>query len=317
MGVDTSEDCRSLTVAAVVVTLQKEEDTVACLTSLLESSLRPNRILLIDNGSQDGSIDRLARRFADRPAVEVHRNERNVGYAAAANQGIRRALDGTDAILLMNDDAELPATALEELAGGLIRHPEAGVAVPRIVLASDPETTWRGPSRFSWFKAGAVDPERGRSEGRRSDGDRWVEMATGCVALARTDTFRRVGLFDERFFLYGEDTDFLFRVQRAGMRILFASRAVALHRVPEAEIRPRSSFSALHMARSHVLVIRKHARGLLRIYAIAVHFLVHTPCVIVRVMRRSGLRTAVGWLRGSIEGLRARIGDGEAGSGSE
>jgi len=316
MGVGKPEDCKSLTVAAVVVTLEKEEETAACLTSLLESSHQVDRIILVDNGSQDGSIDRLARRFASRPSVEIYRNARNVGYAAAANQGVRQVLDEVDAILLTNDDAELPPTSLPALVDGLVRHPEAGVAVPRIVLASDPEMTWRGPSRFSWFKAGAVDPERGRSDWDSSLSDQFVGTATGCVALVRSETFRRVGLFDERFFLYGEDTDFLFRVRKAGMRVLFASGTAVRHRVPTAEICPGSEFTAYHMARSHVLVLRKHARGPLRLYAIAVHLLVHTPGVAVRMLRHSGLRAVGGWIRGSFDGLRENRNEREEGSES-
>lgn len=291
-------------ICAVVVTREKEADAANCLSSLLESDYPLSRILLIDNGSRDGSIERLAERFASRPQVEILRNEENLGYAAAANLGIRRAA-GADLVLLINDDAELRRETLGRLVEALVSRPEAGLAVPRIVLAKDPTVVWRGPVRFSWIKVGAVDPERGGSVDRASVDDRCVRLATGCVLLVRSETIERLGFFDERFFLYGEDADYCFRATAAGICILFAARAVALHRVERTEPVPTSVFSAFHMGRSHVLLIRKHAAGARRVFALSVHFLAHTALLAVRLRRFTGAwRPLLGWIRGSFDGLR-------------
>jgi len=307
------------TVCAVVVTREKEADAATCLRALLESETPLSRIILIDNGSRDGSIDRLARQFVDRRRVEILHNDENLGYAAAANLGVRRAT-GADFVLLINDDAELRPETLGALVDAMIARPEAGLAVPRIVLASDPAIVWRGPSRFSWLKVGARDPERGRPI-RPMDGTaRCVQLVTGCVLLARTETFERLGAFDERFFFYGEDADYCFRAGQAGVCILFVGGATALHHTAGVDPVPASAFSAFHMARSHVLLIRKHATGLRRIYALAVHVVAHTALLAIRLIRtgRSWMPLG-GWLRGSLDGLTAgdlsrRSGSAESGA---
>lgn len=295
-------------VAAVVVTYENERDTADCLTSLLASDYPIGRIFLVDNGSRDGSIDRLRIRFREDPKLEILCNEENLGYATAANLGIRRAMDIASHVLLINNDAELAAGSLGILVDELSNHPEAGLAVPRIVLSSNPDIVWRGPSRFSWLRAGAIDPERGRVVGRASQPSRCVELATGCVILVRRDTFERVGLFDEGYFLYGEDTDFCLRSREAGICLLYVSQAVARHRVDRTEPTPTSAFTAFHMARSHVLVIRLHARGIVCGYALAVHWLAHTLVIALRAtFRGHGRHPVVGWIRGSIEGMRVPI----------
>ena len=132
-------------------------------------------------------------------------------------------------------------------------------------------------------------------------------MATGCVLLVRAETFERLGTFDERFFLYGEDTDYCLRAQRAGVCVLFAGRATALHHVTRTDPVPSSAFSAFHMARSHVLLICKHATGLRRAYALAVHLLAHTALLAVRLIRLGGgWHPLGGWLRGTLDGLTTR-----------
>ena len=299
---------RRFRVAAVVVTMEKEGEAAACLTSLIGGSYPLVRVVVVDNGSRDGSLARLQRRFADRPMVEFVCNPENIGYAPAANAGIRRTLHDVDAVLLVNDDAELAADALSRMVTELRASSAVGFAAPLIAYKRAPHLVWSGQPRYSWLKGGLIDPQRNRPVPLDRAIPRRADIATGCVLLARASTLQEVGLFDEELFVYGEDMDLLLRARRAGWGIVRVPQAQAWHSVDCRHLRVRSVMGAHHLGRSHVVVIRKHAPRGVRAFALAMHWLVHGPVVGWRMTRAAhSLRPLVAWVRGSIAGHRLPI----------
>jgi GT2 family glycosyltransferase len=227
-----------------------------------------SRIVFVDNASADGTVELLRDRQRSHAAVEIVEMGRNAGYAAAVNAAFA-SLPGSD-VLLVNPDVDLDGPwQIETLARFLARERTVGVVAPRLV-GEDGEAQ---PSarRFPSLPAllgtlpavGRVGPLR-RSYERytapaRSTLPHTVDWVIGAAMLIRRAAYDEVGGWDERFFLYIEDTDFCRRCLRSGWEVAYLPSVAMRHRYPRAS---RSGDSVLSSrARRH------HVAGLARLFA--------------------------------------------------
>ena len=240
-----------MSVAAVVLSWNGREDTLACLRSLAGEQVET---IVVDNASEDGSADAVAREF---PGVELVRNDRNLGYAGGMNVGIRRALEqGADNVLLLNNDIEVePGTvaALVAAAAG------AAAVSPLITFADDPDRVWYAGASF--------DPRRGFNGRHRGYGRPVAEFtetvetdrACGAAMLIPRGTLATVGLFDEELFAYWEDAEWSLRAKRAGLPIRVVPAARVRHKV-SATTGGEGSATALYYSTRNLLEIsERHA----------------------------------------------------------
>ena len=184
---------------------------------------RRDRVVVVDNGSDDGTAEHLRERY---PEVQLVELGANMGFAAAVNRGIE-AGDG-EFVAVVNNDLELVPGWLEEMVAALREHPGAGSATGKM-LFYDRRDTIDGAGDFtSWY---AISAPRGRGETDHGqyDAPEPVFSACGGAALYRRAALDAVGLFDEDFFAYAEDVDWGFRAQLAGWTCRYVPRAVAFH----------------------------------------------------------------------------------------
>ena len=195
-----------------------------CLESLALQTAPPLEVIVVDNGSTDGSVEMIRRDF---PSTLVIRNTENKGFCAANNQGIDIAQG--DLIALLNNDAEADAHWLAALAGVLEGRPEIGMAASKILVHSD-------PGRID--KAGHLifldGQNRGRGTGQLDRGqfDKVEEVLwpDGCAAMYRRAMLSQIGGFDEDFFAYADDAELGLRARIAGWGCLYAPDAKVFHR---------------------------------------------------------------------------------------
>jgi hypothetical protein len=182
-----------------------------CLDSLAAQTLAPGEVVVVDNGSTDGSVA-LA---AGRPGVRVLELGRNLGFAAAANRGIAAA--GGEGVALVNTDVVLAPDWLERMVTALGSAPDVGAVACKMVDLDDPSVLY---DAGDVLRRDGVCEQRGRFE--RDDGrfDEPGEVFAACAgaALYRRGAVLDVGGFDERFFLYLEDVDLGLRLRLAGWR---------------------------------------------------------------------------------------------------
>jgi GT2 family glycosyltransferase len=187
-------------------------------------------VIVVDNGSTDGSVSYLRNHW---PRATIVETGANLGFSGGNNRGIDAALAaGADYILLLNNDAELRPGALEHLRSALQKGgPGSWAAAPKIVYRGDPGVIWSAGGRFDWWRGVSVD--RGTNEPDRGQYDRAeeVDFANACCLLVRGQAFHALGPMDEEYFLYFEDSDFAARIFRAGGRIVYEPRACVLHDV--------------------------------------------------------------------------------------
>jgi GT2 family glycosyltransferase len=216
--------------AVVVVNWNGRHLLDACLTSVLEQHPAPDRVIVVDNGSSDGSLAYLRTRWPQVVALDAGSN---LGFSGGNNLAIRDALAaGADYVLLLNNDAQLLPGALGELLAALEEAgPEVWAATPKILYRANPDVIWSAGGRFDWWRGLSI--HRGWDEPDRGQYDRpeLMDFATACCLLARARIFREVGLLDDGYFMYFEDSELSARAGRTGARVAYRPAAVVLHDV--------------------------------------------------------------------------------------
>ena len=259
--------------AIVIVSYNTREDLDDCLRSLHDAPPDVHHeIVVVDNASPDGSAAAVRSGW---PRVRVLDAGGNLGYARANNHGIRAT--SSDFILLLNSDTIVPAGAIDALLGRLRSHPELGAIGPRLV-DSDGEAELSfgrmvGPfaellqkckrsalaNNLPWLAS------RVRASFETPSVQDWVSGA--CLLVRRSDA-ERVGLLDERFFLYLEDVDFCASLRQTGRRIWFSPDIDVVHRRGRSGLTsPTATRTAYRL--SQLAFYEKHHRHwapLLRLY---------------------------------------------------
>ncbi len=220
---------RRANVSVVVVNWDRRDVLRCCLQSLSNQTVGGFEVILVDNGSRDGSPEMALREFSSgRPyALRLICNRDNRGFCAANNQGIATARG--DFVALLNNDAEASPGWLNALLRVFETNPDVGMAASKILVHED-------PSRID--KVGHLiyldGQNRGRGAGEIDNGqyDR-VEDALwpdGCAAMYRRRMLEEIGCFDEDLFAYADDAELGLRARIAGWRCLYVPDAVVRHR---------------------------------------------------------------------------------------
>jgi len=219
-------------VAIVILNWNQYEDTAECLQSLRRVQAPTFDVFLVDNGSTDGSAERLIAEF---PEVYFVRNTENFGYAKGNNIGIRKALEyRADYILLLNNDTVVRDNFLAELVNVADREPAAGILGAKVVYYDRPDLLWAlgGSLKRPFGRIHMSGRDKPASD--VSTGVREFDHVPGATMFVRSEVFRRNGLLDEDYFLNWEDAEFCIRVKRSGWRILAVPDSIVLHKVSRA-----------------------------------------------------------------------------------
>lgn len=232
---------RMATVAVIIVNWNGKDDTIACLESMTRLTTYNVQLttIVVDNGSQDGSVTLIRTCF---PHVTVIDNQKNLGFTGGNNVGIRWALDhGTDFVWLLNNDTIVDKNALSALVAVLDNNRD-GIAGSKIYFFPGREYhkerySGKDRGRVIWYAGGCIDWEnmyathRGVDEVDRGqyDTQKPTQFVTGCSMMVKREVFENIGLLDEKFFMYLEDLDFCLRAKRAGFQLLYVPTSVIWH----------------------------------------------------------------------------------------
>lgn len=272
----------SAAVRAVVVTWRGADRLGACLASLDAQTVRDRlEVLVVDNGSSDGTSELLAR---DHPDVVVVRTPRNLGFAGGAELGLR---DAPGHVALLNDDAVYAPDAVERMLDALEAHPAAGAVTARILLA---EPDGAAPRLVN--STGNVVTTRGTGGDRdwrtpvgQESTDPDVFGFCGGAALLRREALDAVGSFDPDLFLYYEDTDLSWRLRAHGWTVVHEPSAVAVHQ-HAASSGTGSALFRYYNTRNSLVVVTRHAPA-----RVALHSFVRQTAGAVRAVLRDGPTT--------------------------
>jgi N-acetylglucosaminyl-diphospho-decaprenol L-rhamnosyltransferase len=251
-----------LPVAAVVVSFNTAELLERCLHSVMDA--HPAEVIVVDNGSTDGSVAMAQERF---PQVRLITPETNRGYGAAANHGV--AASSAPAILLLNSDTTIEPDAPGSLGGYLAEHPTVAVAGPRLL---NPDGSLQRSARPYPSVGDTLLAETGlhlvvrRLPGIRErffrtwshDLPQRVPWVLGAALAIRRSAFEAVGGFDTGFFMYGEESDLCRRLERAGYEIHYAPVTSVVH-IGAASTRSRADAMRRERLVGHKRYLLRHS----------------------------------------------------------
>ncbi|MBI4227047.1 MAG: glycosyltransferase [Candidatus Omnitrophica bacterium] len=238
-----------------------------CVETVARLSGPSFEVILVDNGSHDGTAEWAAR---CRPDIRLIRNTENLGFAPAANQGARIARGRY--LLFLNDDTTVPPDLLERLVAPLEADPTIGSCQPKIFWMGRPGELDSLGEFPTWTGFLQHDGHRGRDVG--TDPRAVVEIFSpkGACLLVRRDVFERVGGFDDAFFAYCEETDLAWRIQLAGFRIVLVPGAGMEHRVGHTTTRTLPfSVIQFHSHKNRFAMYLKNLGGPLLCYVLLVN----------------------------------------------
>ncbi len=219
-------------VAIVILNWNKKEDTLECMRSVenLRSGLEHDfDIIMVDNGSTDGSVSFLKQNF---PTAQYIENPTNLGYAGGNNVGIREALrKGYSFILLLNNDIIVDAYMLTELLSVMLLDSNVGIVGAVNYYYKEKTRIQFSGGHIDWCRGNIYDITRHREDKGQFPQYRRVDTIAGSCMLIRREVFEQVGLFDERFFLNFEETDFCCRAGKAGYKVFTCMNAHLWHKV--------------------------------------------------------------------------------------
>jgi len=278
-------------VSLIIVNWNTRDILRDCLASVFAQTTGIDfEVIVIDNASSDGSAEMVKQEF---PQVILIENEQNKGFAAANNQGMRIAKGRY--ILLLNSDTIVLDGAIQKTLAFAEQHPQAAVvgckvlnpdrtlqptcfmfpSLLNLVLSSTylyklfPKSRFFGRERMTWWDRNDVRP---------------VDVVTGCFMLVRREAIDKVGMMDEDYFMYGEETDWCWRFQKAGWENLFFPDAQIIHLGGQSSKQVRQAM--LIQLRKAILFFLKKNRGMLHYQLgrclVVLFFLVRIPYWIIK-----------------------------------
>ncbi len=280
-------------VGIVIVNWDLADDTLACLESVFQMDYPAFQVVVVDNGSTDGSPARIGAAF---PQVTQIVNAENRGFAAGANLGLDWALaQGSAYVLVLNNDTTVAPDLLARLVAAGESDPQTcgepgrtiGILSPRIFYFDEPARTWHLAARWHrwlpmpvhvWEGAtfpltptlspegeGACPPPLGEGLGE-GDGSELTagvveaDFVSGCAMMLRRSLLEAVGGFDASYFMYGEDIDLCARAKEAGYRIVAVPGARVWHKVSRSAARA-SAEMRYWRTRNQIEVYRRYLGG--------------------------------------------------------
>jgi GT2 family glycosyltransferase len=256
-------------VGLVTVLFKSDAVLEGFFKSLSIQSFKNYHIYLIDNDPSDAT-DNLVVELANRYSIEAYthvRNPANYGVAKGNNQGIELSIgNGADYVLLLNNDIEFYQT---DLISSMVERAEKGedMIIPKI-LYFDSKLIWMAGGKLLKNKGYTTHVGEDQPDAAEFNIDKHFTYAPTCFMLINKSVFKKVGLMDEKYFVYYDDTDFIYRAVSLGYQIYYMSKLVVLHKVSSSTGGNETLFSIYYVNRNRIYFIKKNFNGFYKISAL-------------------------------------------------
>ena len=213
----------------VIILNYNGRDTIKeCLASVFRMDYPNFEVVIVDNDSRDGSFE-LAKNYF--PKAHFIKNEKNLGFAAGNNIGIRFALEKmADYIFLLNNDATVFKNTLSDLIKIAQKRESEKIGIfSPVIFKGDSKDIWFAGGKINWLRMRAEHKNLPQSPFKKRGGLIKTDYVTGCAMLIEKEVFKKIGLLDEIFFLYYEDADFCWRAKKEGFKSAVAAGAKVKH----------------------------------------------------------------------------------------
>ncbi len=287
-------------VAVLILTFNQRETTLRCLSSVLAQDGPDYQVVLWDNGSEDGTLEEVRRRF---PEVVAHHHPDNLGVASGRNAAAELAIDrfAPPYLLFLDNDMILEAGFISALLEPLSESRQIGQTQAKLRFLKDRERLNDGGGCHISFWRGRTHPVGFGEIDRGQYDQRAPCIACGGAMMTRSEVFQELGGFDSAFDPVGpEDLDFSLRLQKAGYRSIYVPQAVAYHEVSHTFGGGRYTEAyARHKARNWFRFLLRHAP----LHQKLAFLFISAPFLALRLIVREGKSGNLGAIRGMARGL--------------
>ncbi|MFL7892995.1 MAG: glycosyltransferase family 2 protein [Anaerolineales bacterium] len=245
-------------VYVVILNWNNAEDTLACLESLQASDYNPFIPVVVDNGSSDGSVEKIRAAFPEVKRIEL---TSNLGYAEGNNAGIRLAMNSNaDYVMILNNDTLVEPEMLAELVALAESNQQIGMIGPMMYCFQPSDTIFALGSFVDWHRGetinrGMFQPSKNLEGNLKAEK---VDFITGCGVLVSRKLLEEVGALDPIYYLNFEDADWGVRAQRQGFEIWYTPKAILWHKV-SATLGQASPKNTYYMTRNALLFFWRNA----------------------------------------------------------
>lgn len=261
-----------------LVTVLFNSDTVlpGFFESLAVQNFADYHLYLIDNTSNnvtDELLLKLALEFKITNYTHI-KNATNVGVAKGNNQGIELSIkEGSKYTLLLNNDIEFTQpNVLSDIVAHAENNSEA-IIIPKIYFY-DTQTVWMAGGKFLMYKGSTIHVAEGHNDDAEFNKEAYFKYAPTCFMLIDNNVFKQVGLMDEKYFVYYDDTDFMYRAWRGGYKVKLLPQLHVYHKVSALTGGTESLFSIYYGTRNRIYFIGKNLKGIP--YAASMFFTITT-----------------------------------------
>lgn len=211
-------------VSIIIISYNASPYIKKCITSFQRQSTKPFEILFVDNCSTDNSIDLVEKNF---PKVTIIANKRNMGYSGAINIGIKKAQG--DYFVLANPDLYVDTNWLTNVVETFNQHAHCGLVASKVLYMDEAEKI-NSTGMLFFRDLSAINRGMDEFDHGQFDQEEEVFGAYGAIMIMRKEVFQKVGLFDEDYFLFREEDEFMWRMNRVGFKAFYNPKAVAYHK---------------------------------------------------------------------------------------
>ena len=223
---------RTERVEIIILNWKGLSDTSECLESLRKISYPNYHVTVLDNGSGGDEADKLEKGFSG--FINLIKESKNHGFAGGNNICIRQTLSNNspDYFLLLNNDTVVAPDFLSNLVRVMESDPLIGLAGPKVYYHGLTDCIQTAGVKLNTWTGGITPIGRGERDKGQYDSVKIVPAIMGCCMLIKTETIKKVGLLDEDYFCYHEETDYCLRASKAGYEIAYVPDAVIRHKTP-------------------------------------------------------------------------------------
>lgn len=285
-------------VAIIILNYNGWADTIECINSLKKSKSENFKVIIIDNGSEDGSPEIIKRSFPEYTFIQF---KKNLGFAKANNAGIDYVLknDLAEYILLLNNDTILQENFIETLYQDIQKNKNYGIIGVKIFQYPLNKIDYNGGKFLRWI----CREKHIRKEYYGEPEIKQTEFVTGCCMLIKKEVFDDIGKFDEKYFMYCEDMDFCLRAMKSKIKLGVATRVKLWHK---GGINKNTSVNLFHGARSRVILARKWLNSYQRIVFYTYFYITRMLKIIIWILTGNFKRVKI-HLFGIIAGLKIKL----------
>lgn len=233
--------------------------TSACIKSLEKVAYKNYHIYVVDNGSSDGSPDKIRQEF---PLVNLITSTKNLGFSGGNNLGIKKILSSDyKYILLLNNDTEVDPHFLSELIKTALTNPNAGIVGGKIYYYNNPHMIWAAGSSCNLKKATFINRGYHETDVGQFNREEQVDFINGCCMLVDTQAMRKVNGFDDDYFAYVEDVDLNMRIKREGYNVYYNPKSIIYHHISASTGGESNKIKEYLKARNGFIFARKNLKG--------------------------------------------------------